>query len=103
MILSVQQFIEKLGLSAPGDIVCQPINCGTGLYDETPENGSENDSFMLVTEHVTRSDFADFIAEIENKGSKKGFYRELYGNIFAEFEFNGDILYTYYTDRKSVV
>lgn len=96
MILSTQQFIEKLALSVPGDIVGQPINCGTGLYDETPEKGSENDSFMLVTEHVTRPDFADFIAKIENKGGKKGFYRELYGNIFAEFEFNGDILYAYY-------
>ncbi len=100
MDFSTQLFIEKLGVSVPGEAICPPVNCGTGLYDETPEKGSENDCYMLVTEHVTRSDFADFIAEIKNKGGKKGFYRELYGNIFAEFEYEKYILYTYYTAEK---
>ena len=101
MTISLPQFISLLGTTPPGDMTCPPFNCGTGLLNETPESGSENDCFMLVTEHVTPDDFMSFLATMEQNGAREGFSRTLFGNLFAEFLCSGRIVYTYYTARKS--
>ena len=95
--MTTEKFLTELGVDAPGKIICEPVNCGAGLAVET-DGGSNEDSYMLVTEGVGAKSFRAFLSALAKTGRKETFHREFNGNIFAEFENGGGIIYTYFTE-----
>lgn len=94
--MTTEQFLAELGVKLPGEVMCAPVNCGAGLAIET-DTGSDEDSFMLVTENTDAHAFRAFLKELSENGRHETFHREYNGNIFAEFENNIGVLYTYFT------
>mgnify|MGYP002517220633 CR=1 FL=1 len=98
--MTTNEFLKELGVPAVGNVCSEPINCGAGLEIET-ENGSFEDSFMLLSGGVSESMFREFLGALLKSGRKETFHRERNGNIFAEFS-GGEkkLVYTYYTAEK---
>ena len=94
--MTAEEFIKELGQEAPGTIKTAPVNCGAGLMCD--EDGfTEEDSFMLVSEQVSRAEFLSFIDKMKENGKKETFRRDYYGNIFVEFYDKNRVIYTYFT------
>lgn len=98
--MTLNEFLKELGVPAVGNVCGEPINCGAGLEIES-ENGSSEDSYMLILSDVSESDYREFLRTIPSTGRKETFHRERSGNIFREFSGAGKTLvYTYYTADK---
>lgn len=97
--MKTQEFWSKINAEPFGKAACEPLNCGAGLAIEN-ENGSDEDSYMLVLDGVTAVDFRAFLSEMAANGKKETFHREFNGNIFVEFASDGEIIYTYFTFEK---
>ncbi len=97
--MKTQEFWSRINASPFGKANYEPINCGAGLAIED-ENGSGEDSYMLVLDGVTAADFRAFLSELSANGRKETFHREFNGNIFVEFAGDGGIIYTYFTYEK---
>ncbi len=95
--MNFSEFFEFIGVPAFGTKVCEPVNCGAGLAIEDGINGGADDSYMVVLGDVTPKMFRDFLASLVSSGRKETFHREVNGNIFSEFAFDGRIIYTYFT------
>ena len=54
--MTLNEFLKELGVPAVGNVCGEPINCGAGLEIES-ENGSSEDSYMLILSDVSESDY----------------------------------------------
>lgn len=97
--MKTQEFWSRINAVPFGRAACEPLNCGAGLEIEN-ENGSKEDSYMLVLEDVGALDFRAFLANMAESGRTETFHREFNGNIFVEFANGCEIIYTYFTFEK---
>ena len=95
--MTLDDFISALGVSTFGNVVSEPINCGSGLSIGDEINGGDDDSYMITLGDVTAKMFRDFLISMTEAGHKETFHRETNGNIFSEFAEEDKIIYTYYT------
>ena len=85
-------------LSAPaymdGELALNLYSTGVGL-DLNPDNKAGD--MQLITK-TSRAKFETYLSKVQKNGYQEIAKNEVNGNLYAEFEKDNEILYTYYTD-----
>lgn len=98
--MNLSEFEKELGVKLPGEVLCEPLNCGAGLEIETLD-GTCEDSFIIITRCNSAFEFNEFLNSLAKNGRKETFHRETNGNIFSEYFCEGKkLVYTYFTSEK---